>query len=186
MSNTIANINHRVSMRVPDRHFVNGTPLQPPFPQHLETAIFGLGCFWGAEKRFWETKGVYSTAVGYAGGTLEHPTYSDVCGGDTGHAEVVLVVYDPELISYEQLLASFWQRHNPARSIRSRNDSDYQYRSVIFTTSAAQAQAARDSRERYQNALSGDDRVSTEIAPAPEFYYAEQKHQQYSAKRVPQ
>ena len=183
MSRATADLHHRVPMQVPDRHFVRGTSLQPPFSKTLETATFGMGCFWGAEKRFWEMTGVYSTAVGYAGGTLEHPTYADVCSGTTGHAEVVLVVYDPQLVSYEQLLDSFWQGHSPGRSLRSGDESsDYQYRSVIFTNSGVQMAAARASRERYQSSLSGDSRVSTQIATAPAFYYAEEKHQQYSAK----
>lgn len=183
MSRTKSSTLYRAPMRVPESHFVHGTPLTPPFAKHLETAIFGMGCFWGAEKGFWEMEGVYSTAVGYAGGVLEHPTYSDVCSGDTGHAEVVLVVYDPEKVSYEQLLKTFWRGHSPARRSRSSDDSGYQYRSAIFTTMAAQAETAHESRERYENELSGDDRVFTEIADAPTFYYAEEKHQQYSAKR---
>ena len=174
---------HREPMRVPERHFVRGTPLSPPFAKHLETAIFGMGCFWGAEKEFWETKGVHSTAVGYAGGILEHPTYSDVCSGNTGHAEVVLVVYDPQTVSYEQLLNRFWRGHSPTQSSRSRDNSDNQYRSIIFTTTAVQAEAALNSRERYQQGFTGNSRVSTEIATAPTFYYAEERHQQYSAKR---
>lgn len=169
-------------MQVPERHFVKGTPLEPPFPNHMEIAFFGMGCFWGAEKRFWEIDGVYSTAAGYAGGELQHPTYSDVCSGDTGHAEVVLVVYDPEKVSYEQLIDSFWQGHNPARA--GSVDSRYQYRSVVFTTTAKQATAARESRERFQSGLPADRWISTEIAPAPIFYYAEARHQQYSAKHA--
>lgn len=174
----------RVPMAVPARHFVNGTVLKPPFPPGLETAIFGMGCFWGVEKRFWELEGVYTTAVGYAGGKLLHPTYREVCGGDTGHAEVVLVVYDPELISYEQLLGCFWEGHNPTQGLRQGNDIGSQYRSVIFATSDEQARAARVSLERYQKqlSLSGYGRITTDIELAPPFYYAEEKHQQYLAK----
>jgi peptide-methionine (S)-S-oxide reductase len=181
MSRATANIYQRVSMRVPDHHFVKGTSLQPPFPEQLQIAIFGRGCFWSVEKRFWEMNGVYSTAVGYAGGTLLHPTYSDVCSGTTGHAEVVQVVYDPQLVSYEQLLNSFWQGHNPGRS-SSDDDSGNQYRSVIFTTTAEQAIAAQESLQRYERGLSGKGCVSTQIVSAPTFYYAEERHQQYSAK----
>jgi len=171
-------------MIVPDSHFVNGMELEPPFPAGLETAIFGMGCFWGPEKRFWELEGVYTTAVGYAGGDLTHPTYQEVCRGDTGHAEVVLVVYDPAVISYEQLLKFFWEGHNPTQGFRQGNDIGLQYRSVIFATSEAQARVARGSLERYEEQLSlaGHDRISTEIELAPSFYYAEEKHQQYLAK----
>ena len=174
----------RAPMPIPTSHFVNGTELRPPFPAGLETAIFGMGCFWGAEKRFWELEGVYTTAVGYAGGILAHPTYREVCGGDTEHAEVVLVVYDPEVISYEKLLKSFWEGHNPTQGFRQGNDIGSQYRSVIFATSGAQERAARASLERYEEqlALAGHDRITTEIALAPPFYYAEEKHQQYLAK----
>lgn len=184
MNTSSAYGDRRVPMQVPDSHFVNGTPLQPPFPKGMKTAIFGMGCFWGAEKRFWELEGVYTTAVGYVGGNLEHPTYSEVCTGDTHHAEVVLVVYDPEVISYERLLKSFWERHNPTQGFRQGNDVGSQYRSVIFTTSTEQDRVAKQSLDRYQETLSleGQDRISTEIAPAPPFYYAEEKHQQYLAK----
>jgi peptide-methionine (S)-S-oxide reductase len=176
----------RSPIQVPDSHFVNDTPLQPPFPKGLKTAIFGMGCFWGAEKRFWELEGVYTTAVGYAGGELEHPTYSEICSNDTHHAEVVLVVYDPEVISYERLLKIFWKNHNPTQGFREGNDVGSQYRSVIFTTSTEQHRAAKQSLERYQEALTleGQDRITTEIAPAPPFYYAEEKHQQYLAKHA--
>jgi len=185
MNPTDANLREQpVPMPVPDSHFVNGTELEPPFPVGLETAIFGMGCFWGVEKRFWELEGVYTTAVGYAGGDLVHPTYREVCTGDSGHAEVVLVVYDPEVISYEQLLKCFWEGHNSTQGFRQGNDIGSQYRSVIFATSDAQARAARASLERYaeQHSLSGHDRISTEIELAPPSYYAEEHHQQYIAK----
>jgi len=174
----------RVPMAVPESNFVTGTELQPPFPEGLETAIFGMGCFWGAEHRFWELEGVYTTAVGYAGGNLVHPTYREVCGGDTGHAEVVLVVYDPDVISYEQLLKSFWEGHNPTQWFRQGNDIGSQYRSVIFATSDEQASAARALLKRYEEQLSlaGHNRITTEIELAPPFYYAEEHHQQYLAK----
>jgi len=174
----------RAAMPVPDNHFVNGTELEPPFPAGFETAVFGMGCFWGAEKRFWEHEGVYTTAVGYAGGDLLHPTYREVCGGDTEHAEVVMVVYDPATISYKKLLKSFWEGHNPTQGFRQGNDIGSQYRSVIFATSDEQARVARASLEQYEEqlSLSGHDRVTTEIELAPPFYYAEEKHQQYLAK----
>jgi len=185
MPATDANLQQqRAPMPVPDSHFVNGSELKPPFPTGLETAVFGMGCFWGAEKRFWELEGVYSTAVGYAGGELAHPTYREVCGGDTGHAEVVLVVYDPAVISYEQLLKAFWEGHNPTQGFRQGNDIGSQYRSVIFATGNAQISEAKASLERYEEQLSlaGHDRISTEIRFAPPFYYAEENHQQYLAK----
>ena len=171
-------------MPTPEYHFVNGTELTPPFPAGLETAVFGMGCFWGAEKRFWELEGVYTTAVGYAGGNLEHPTYGEVCAGDTGHAEVVLVVYDPAVISYDELLRTFWEGHNPTQGFRQGYDIGSQYRSVIIASTDAQfrqAQTSRDHREE-QLALSGHDRITTEIELALPFYYAEEKHQQYLAK----
>ena len=184
MNTTSTQGGHRPPMTVPDNHFVNDTELQPPFPEGMETAVFGMGCFWGAEKRFWEIEGVYTTAVGYAGCVLEHPTYREVCSVDTKHAEVVLVVYDPEVISYELLLKTFWESHNPTQGFRQGNDVGSQYRSVIFTSSAEQDRSARQSLERYQERLSleGHDRITTEIATAPPFYYAEEKHQQYLAK----
>ena len=171
-------------MPVPERHFVNETKLQSPFPAGLKTAILGMGCFWGAEKRFWELKGVYTTAVGYAGGDLVHPTYRDVCSGNTGHAEVVLVVYDPAVISYEEILKSFLEEHNPTHGFRQGSDARSQYRSVIFATSDAQISTARALLERYKRKLSpaGNDRVATATELAPPFYYAEEKHQQYLAK----
>ena len=174
----------RTPMPVPDSHFVNGTELRPPFPAGLETAVFGMGCFWGVEKRFWELEGVYTTAVGYAGGSLVHPTYREVCGGDTGHAEVVLVVYDPAVISYEELLSSFWEGHNPTQGFRQGYDIGSQYRSVIIASTDVQLRKAQASRRRQEELLSlaGDDRITTEIELASTFYYAEEKHQQYLAK----
>jgi peptide-methionine (S)-S-oxide reductase len=174
----------RIPMPIPASHFVNGTELEPPFPAGLETAVFGMGCFWGAEKRFWELEGVYTTAVGYAGGSLLHPTYREVCGGDTGHAEVVLVVYDPTVIGYEELLRSFWESHNPTQGFRQGYDIGSQYRSVIIASTDAQLSKAEASRMHYEEQLSltGHDRITTEIELATSFYYAEEKHQQYLAK----
>ena len=171
-------------MRVPVRHTVLGTSLQPPFPEGSERAIFGLGCFWGAEKKFWQMDGVYTTAVGYAGGYTKNPTYREVCSGDTGHAEVVLVVYDPRKVTYEQLLKTFWECHDPTQGMRQGNDAGTQYRSAIYATTDAQRAAAAASREQYQKALSeaGLGRVTTEIAGETPFYYAEDYHQQYLAK----
>jgi peptide-methionine (S)-S-oxide reductase len=165
-------------------HFVNGRKLQPPYPAGLEQAVFGLGCFWGAERKFWEAKGVYSTAVGYAGGYTPNPTYEEVCSGRTGHAEVVLVVFDPEVISYESLLKIFWESHDPTQGMRQGNDVGTQYRSGIYTYSDAQRQAAEESRERYQEQLdkAGYGKITTEIADEGPFYYAESYHQQYLAK----
>ncbi|MBI2469420.1 MAG: peptide-methionine (S)-S-oxide reductase MsrA [Candidatus Rokubacteria bacterium] len=169
---------------VPDRHFVNGHPLKPPYPEGLEQAVFGLGCFWGAERCFWETKGVYTTAAGYAGGVTPNPTYEEVCSGLSGHAEVVLVVFDPNVASYEELLRVFWEAHDPTQGMRQGNDVGTQYRSVIFTHGGAQQKAAEASRDAYRQALAraGYGAVTTEIRPAPEFYYAEDYHQQYLAK----
>ena len=174
----------RTPMPVPESHFVNDTELKPPFPAGLETTAFGMGCFWGAEKRFWELEGVYTTAVGYAGGSLVHPTYREVCGGDTGHAEVVLVVHDPAIISYEELLRSFWEGHNPTQGFRQGYDIGSQYRSVIIASTDAQLRKAQASRIRHEEQLSlaGHDRITTEIEFASPFYYAEEKHQQYLAK----
>ena len=171
-------------MPVPDTHFVNGRPLKPPFPEGLETAVFGLGCFWGAERLFWQTPGVYTTAVGYAGGLTPNPSYEEVCSGRTGHAEVVLVVFDPKVVTYEELLKVFWENHNPTQGMRQGNDVGTQYRSTIFTRSPAQAEAAEASRETYEGALrdAGHGAITTEIREAPEFYYAEDYHQQYLAK----
>ena len=174
----------RTPMQIPDAHFVNGTELRPPFSAGLETAVFGMGCFWGAEKRFWELEGVYTTAVGYAAGSLVHPTYREVCGGDTGHAEVVLVVYDPAVISYERLLRAFWDGHNPTQGFRQGYDIGSQYRSVIIASTEVQLRKAQASRRRQEEQLSliGDDWITTEIELASTFYYAEEKHQQYLAK----
>ncbi|CCI38001.1 peptide-methionine (S)-S-oxide reductase MsrA [Microcystis aeruginosa] len=171
-------------MPVPSGHYVNGHPLQPPFPAGMETAMFGLGCFWGAERKFWQLEGVYTTAVGYAAGITPNPTYQEVCSGMTGHNEVVLVVYDPRLISYEQLLKVFWESHNPTQGMRQGNDTGTQYRSGIYTYSPLQKQLAEKSRSIYQEALNkaGHGQITTEIIDAPEFYYAEVYHQQYLAK----
>ena len=165
-------------------HFVNGKPLQPPFPAHLQQAVVGLGCFWGAERRFWETEGVYTTAVGYAGGTTIDPTYQDVCGGDTGHAEVVLVVFDPAVISFEEILKVFWESHDPTQGMRQGNDIGTQYRSTIYTSDDRQQTAACRSRDAYQTRLrsAGLGDITTEIVPLESFYYAEDYHQQYLAK----
>jgi peptide-methionine (S)-S-oxide reductase len=171
-------------MRVPAKHFVNGHPLVPPFPEGMETALFGLGCFWGAERKFWQMKGVYTTAVGYAGGHTRNPTYEEVCSGGTGHAEVVLVVYDPKVLRYEDLLKTFWEMHDPTQGMRQGNDVGTQYRSAIYTYNDTQRRAAEASRDAYGGALSaaGYGAITTEISPAPEFYYAEDYHQQYLAK----
>ena len=171
-------------MPVPSTHYVNGHPLQPPFPTGMETAMFGLGCFWGAERKFWQLEGVYTTAVGYAAGITPNPTYQEVCTGMTGHNEVVLVVYDPSVISYEQLLKVFWESHNPTQGMRQGNDTGTQYRSGIYTYSPQQRQLAEKSRSMYQEALNqaGYSQITTEILDAPEFYYAEVYHQQYLAK----
>ena len=171
-------------MPVPSTHYVNGHPLQPPFPGGMETAMFGLGCFWGAERKFWQLEGVYTTAVGYAAGITPNPTYQEVCTGMTGHNEVVLVVYDPSVISYEQLLKVFWESHNPTQGMRQGNDTGTQYRSGIYTYSPLQKQLAEKSRSIYQEALNKASygQITTEIIDAPEFYYAEVYHQQYLAK----
>lgn len=171
-------------MPVPDAHFVNGNPLQQPFPEGLQQAVFGMGCFWGVERRFWETPGVYSTAVGYAGGTTPHATYQQVCSGDTGHAEVVLVVFDPTIISYSELLTVFWENHDPTQGMRQGNDRGSQYRSAIYTNSDGQREAAVSSLDAYQQQLSasGYGEITTEIAPLGDLYYAEDYHQQYLAK----
>ncbi len=172
------------SMSVPANHFVNSNPLKPPFPAGMETAMFGLGCFWGAERKFWQQNGVFSTAVGYAAGITPNPTYNEVCSGMTGHNEVVLVVFDPKVISYETLLKVFWESHNPTQGMRQGNDSGTQYRSGIYAYSASQKQLAEASRDAYQQALTpaGYGKITTEIIEAPEFYYAESYHQQYLAK----
>jgi peptide-methionine (S)-S-oxide reductase len=171
-------------MPVADRHAVNGTPLEAPFPAGLEEAIFGLGCFWGAERKFWQQKGVYTTAVGYAGGFTKNPTYEQVCSGRTGHAEVVLVVFDPKQVTYADLLKTFWENHDPTQGMRQGNDVGTQYRSAIYVTSDEQRAAAEASRERYETALKakGFRPITTEIKDAPPFFYAEDYHQQYLAK----
>jgi peptide-methionine (S)-S-oxide reductase len=171
-------------MRVPSTHFVLGTPPEPPFPEGLERAVFGMGCFWGAERGFWELDGVYTTAVGYAGGFTANATYEEVCSGRTGHAEVVLVVFDPVKISYEELLRVFWEGHDPTQGMRQGNDVGTQYRSTLYTSSDAQRKAALASRDRYQERLAaeGYGEITTEIADEPEFFYAEDYHQQYLAK----
>ena len=170
-------------MPVPARHFVNGNPLTGPFPG-LEMAMFGLGCFWGAERKFWQLPGVFTTAVGYAAGYTPNPTYKEVCSGQTGHNEVVLVVFDPRQIRYEDLLTTFWESHNPTQGMRQGNDAGTQYRSGIYTYSEAQKKAAEASRDAYQKAITaaGHGAITTEILEAPEFYYAEDYHQQYLAK----
>ncbi|MEO0431281.1 MAG: peptide-methionine (S)-S-oxide reductase MsrA [Cyanobacteria bacterium J06656_5] len=171
-------------MPVPKQHYVNGNPLQPPFPEGMQTAMFGLGCFWGAERRFWQQAGVFSTAVGYSAGHTPNPTYREVCSGMTGHNEVVLVVFDPSVISYEQLLKVFWESHNPTQGMRQGNDAGTQYRSGIYAYSPEQKATAEKSLTMYQEALSqaGHGTITTEILDAPEFYYAEDYHQQYLAK----
>ncbi|MCC7222027.1 MAG: peptide-methionine (S)-S-oxide reductase MsrA [Candidatus Contendobacter sp.] len=171
-------------LQVPARHYVNDHPLQPPFPAGMEQALFGLGCFWGAERKFWTQPGVYSTAAGYAGGVTPNPTYEEVCSGRTGHAEVVRVVFDPALVSYRQLLTVFWEAHDPTQGMRQGNDTGTQYRSAIYLSDAAQRAAAEQSRAAYQLALTaaGYGAITTEIAAAPPFYYAEAYHQQYLSK----
>ena len=172
------------AMPVPTAHFVNGNPLEGPFAPGLEQAVFGLGCFWGAERRFWETDGVFTTAAGYAGGITPNPTYEEVCSGLTGHAEVVLVVFDPAVVSYERLLAVFWEAHDPTQGMRQGNDTGTQYRSAIYASNDAQLRTAKDSLEAYQRELdnAGYGRITTEVAPLDRFYYAEDYHQQYLAK----
>jgi peptide-methionine (S)-S-oxide reductase len=172
-------------MPLENRHFVNGHPIKQPFPpEGLETAVFGLGCFWGAERKFWEVPGVYSTAVGYAAGLTPNPTYEEVCSGQTGHNEVVLVVFDPDKVSYADLLKEFWEAHNPTQGMRQGNDSGTQYRSGIYATSDDQKNLAETSRNSFGKVLlkAGFGPVTTEVLDAPEFYYAEDYHQQYLAK----
>lgn len=171
-------------MQHTDKHFVTGNSIIPPFSETLQLALFGLGCFWGAERKFWQQSGVFSTAVGYAGGYTPNPTYDELCTGKTGHAEVVLVVFDPQIISYQQLLELFWQAHNPTQGMRQGNDVGTQYRSAIYTYSELQQLAAIASRQHYQSKLTaaGLGLITTEIMPAPVFYYAEDYHQQYLAK----
>src|SRR5947199_6159441 len=169
---------------VPDRHEVLGTPMKPPFPEGLEQAIVGMGCFWGAERVFWRAPGVYTTAVGYAGGYTENPTYEEVCSGRTGHTEAVLVVFDPAVTSYDEILRLFWENHDPTQGMRQGNDTGTQYRSAIYATSDAQLAAAEASRALFQGELAGAGfgEISTEIEAAGTFYYAEPYHQQYLAK----
>jgi peptide-methionine (S)-S-oxide reductase len=171
-------------MPVPAVHYVNGNPLRGPFPAHLHQAMFGMGCFWGVERKFWQLPGVFTTAAGYAAGLTPNPTYHEVCSGRTGHNEVVLVVFDPSEVSYEQLLRVFWEGHDPTQGMRQGNDMGTQYRSGIYTFSDAQAALAVASRDAFQSALdkAGYGRITTEILPAPAFYYAEDYHQQYLAK----
>ncbi|RLA22821.1 MAG: peptide-methionine (S)-S-oxide reductase [Gammaproteobacteria bacterium] len=168
----------------PEKHFVSTQPISPPFPENIEQAIFAMGCFWGAERFFWQQHGVFSTAVGYAGGLTPNPTYKELCTGLTGHTEAVKVMFDPEQISYQDLLILFWQAHNPTQGMRQGNDIGTQYRSAIYITTAQQLDAAISSKQHYQQRLTkaGLDLISTEIAPAPIFYYAENEHQQYLAK----
>lgn len=172
------------AMPVPDRHFVNGNGISPPFPEGLERALFGMGCFWGAERLFWQLPGVWTTAVGYAGGLTRNPTYREVCTGRTGHAEVVLVVFDPKRIRYRDLLQAFWEAHDPTQGMRQGNDVGTQYRSAIYTFGAEQLAAAETSRAAYQERLAkaGHGAVTTEVREAPVLYYAEEYHQQYLAK----
>src|SRR6187397_2346166 len=172
------------AMPVPAGHFVNGNPIAPPFPAGLEQAVIAMGCFWGAERKFWQAPGVYTTAVGYAGGYTPNPTYREVCSGMTGHSEVVLVVFDPKLTSYEAMLRIFWENHDPTQGMRQGNDVGTQYRSAIYTFSPEQRRAAEASRDAYQQRLDAANYgpITTEILEAPPFYYAEDYHQQYLEK----
>jgi peptide-methionine (S)-S-oxide reductase len=171
-------------MEIPDKHFVNGNRIVAPFPAGMEQAVFGLGCFWGAERLFWQLPGVYSTAVGYAGGETKNPTYEEVCSGFTNHTEAVLVVFDPKKISYEQLLKTFWEGHDPTQGMRQGNDAGTQYRSAIYTFGDLQLSQAQNSKDRFERELQkkGFSSITTEIRAAPEFYYAEDYHQQYLGK----
>lgn len=171
-------------MAVPETHYVNGNRLSAPFPEGLETAMFGMGCFWGAERKFWEAEGVYSTAVGYAAGHTPNPSYEEVCSGLTGHNEVVLLVFDPSIIRYSKVLKIFWENHDPTQGMRQGNDAGTQYRSGIYAYSSEQRQAARASKDAFQTLLSsaGYRTITTEVIDAPEFFYAEDYHQQYLAK----
>lgn len=173
-----------IAMPVPNAHFVSGLPIKPPFPQGSARAVFALGCFWGAERRFWQTDGVLTTAVGYCGGFTANPTYEEVCSGRTGHAEAVLVVFDPRMVSYQELLKVFWESHDPTQGMRQGNDVGTQYRSAIYPVDHEQRELAERSMECYQQALdaAGHGRITTEIAPLGPFYYAESFHQQYLAK----
>jgi peptide-methionine (S)-S-oxide reductase len=172
------------SMPISNQHYVKGHPLKPPFPSNLQQAVFGMGCFWGVERKFWQQQGVYTTAVGYAGGYTPNPTYEEVCSGLTGHNEVVRVVFDPTVMEYSTLLKIFWESHDPTQGMRQGNDVGTQYRSGIYVYSPEQRAEAEASLEAYQAALSkaGFDKITTEIVDAPEFYYAEEYHQQYLAK----
>ena len=172
------------AMPVADAHYVTGNPLRAPFPENMQMAVFGLGCFWGAERRFWQTEGVFATAAGYAGGITPNPTYEEVCSGNTGHAEVVLVVFDPVFVSYETLLKVFWESHDPTQGMRQGNDVGTQYRSAIYTLDDGQQTLARQSLTAYQAELgaAGHGQITTEIVPLDTFYYAEDYHQQYLAK----
>ncbi len=174
----------RATMQVSESHFVNGNPIKAPFPDKLQQAVFGMGCFWGAERKFWELDGVYSTAVGYAGGTKPEPDYREVCSGATGHAEVVLVVFDPDIIGYDELLRVFWENHDPTQGMRQGNDVGTQYRSAIYTFDDAQQKAARQSLDAYASELgnAGYDAITTDTFALDTFYYAEDYHQQYLAK----
>ncbi len=169
---------------VPDRHFVLGTPLKPPFGENLQTAVVGMGCFWGAERIFWQAEGVYTTAVGYAGGYTPNPTYEETCSGKTGHTEAVLVVFDPEQISYEEILKLFWENHDPTQAMRQGNDVGTQYRSAVYTTDPSQVAAVEATRAAFGERLAakGYGEITTEVAELGEFYYAEDYHQQYLAK----
>jgi peptide-methionine (S)-S-oxide reductase len=171
-------------MPVPAKHYVNGNPIKAPFPAGMELAMFGLGCFWGAERKFWQQAGVYSTAVGYAAGFTPNPSYQEVCSGKTGHNEVVLVAYDPKLVSYGDLLKLFWESHNPTQGMQQGNDKGTQYRSGVYTYNDAQKSLAEASKAKYEAALvdAGYNAITTEVIDAPEFYYAEEYHQQYLAK----
>ena len=172
------------NLPVPRKHFVLDAPLAPPYPSGMQKALFGMGCFWGAERKFWEHRGVYTSAAGYAGGHTPNPTYQQICSGLTGHAEVVLVVFEPDITTYQALLRTFWESHNPTQGMRQGNDIGTQYRSTIYTYSKQQHQLALASRERYERSLhsSGFATITTEIVTAPEFYFAEEYHQQYLAK----
>ena len=171
-------------MPVPETHFVNGNPLSGPFPQNMQSAMFGLGCFWGAERKFWEESRVFVTAVGYAGGSTPNPSYEEVCSGMTGHNEVVLVVFDPDQVSYQELLERFWENHDPTQGMQQGNDVGTQYRSGIYTYSEQQQKLALTSQQVFQDKLKtqGFPEITTEVISAPEFYYAEHYHQQYLAK----
>jgi peptide-methionine (S)-S-oxide reductase len=172
------------TMPVPERHFVLGTPLTPPWPDGMQTAVFGMGCFWGAERKFWQAPGVWSTSVGYAGGYTPNATYEEACSGRTGHAEVVLVVFDPQQVSYEQLLQVFWENHDPTQGMRQGNDVGTQYRSAVYTTDPSQQATVDATLATYQRRLSqaGYGTITTEVKPLDEYYYAEPYHQQYLAK----